>query len=260
MKARISLEIPNYDIFDFHRHVSIMEEFEKNITKFNIKRFCLMPSMLEDDFNDLEAYIEKTTPYIQKYGERAIIFGFIDFSLNADQNKELLTEQKKKINIRGIKIHPEQAFNINRKSLDPFFRAIADILGYIPIYIHMDWPLLEENGYAPQGKKKTFNRIVSFFPEFNFIMGHAGGSGDYLNVWKSCKKYPNVYIETSMAPVTSTLSEVVWNVGTEKLLFGSNYPYCGTSVEIVKILNMYKVSEKEKRAILESNWEGLFLP
>ncbi len=257
MKKELDFQIPNYKIFDFHRHVSNLEEFDRNLNRFNISKFCLMPSMIEKDFNAISKYIEKVQPYVKKYRENALIFGLIDFSKDSNQNIDLLTEQKQKLNIKGIKIHPEQGFEINKISLELYFKAISEVLGDVPIYIHMDWPLIEENGYAPRGKKSTFNKIVTFFPDHNFIMGHAGGSGDYLKIWRTCKKYPNVYIETSMAPTTSTLSEVVWKVGADRILFGSNYPYCGSSIEVIKIFSMYKVSEDDKRAIFESNWEGL---
>jgi predicted TIM-barrel fold metal-dependent hydrolase len=258
MKTKLDFEIPDFEIFDFHSHVSTIEEFDENLKRFNISDFCLMPSMIENDFNDLASYMQKIKPYIEKYKDKAIIFGFLDFSKNPEENLELLTKQKEIIKIKGIKIHPDQNFSLIKDVLKPYFESMIEVLGEkTPIYIHMDWPLIEENGYAPRGKKSTFNKIVSFFPEFKFIMGHAGGSGDYISIWKSCKKYSNVYIETSMAPVTSTLSEVVWKVGHERILFGSNYPYCGTSIEITKILSMYKVSDDEKKAILTSNWEDL---
>lgn len=260
MKQKLTLDIPNYKIFDFHRHVTNnMEDFDKNLNKFNIDKFCLMPSLFEGDFHDIENYLKKLKPYYSKYKEKAYIFGAIDFSKNIDENRSLLEEQKQNLNILGVKIHPEQGFEINKIKLSPYFKLVQDILGVnSPIYIHMDWPLVEENRYGPNGKRKTFNKIVSFFPEFKFIMGHAGGSADYVNIWRSCRKYPNIYIETSMGPVSSTFSEVVWKVGPERLLFGSNYPYCGVSIELVKIQIMYKVSEEDKKAILSSNWEVLF--
>ena len=238
MKKVLRLQLPDYNIFDFHRHVSNLVEFDKNLKQFNIGKFCLMPSMIENDFSDIASYIDKVKPYAENYRENSFIFGLVDFSKDYNQNLELLKKQKEYLDIKGIKIHPEQNFTIDQTSLKPFFNVISDVLGYVPIYIHMDWPLLEENGYLPRGKKNTFNKIVSFFPEFNFIMGHAGGSGDYLSIWKSCKKFSNVFIETSMAPVNSTLSEVVWKVGPERIIFGSNYPYCGTSIELIKILTM----------------------
>ncbi|MHA1150781.1 MAG: amidohydrolase family protein [Promethearchaeota archaeon] len=259
MKKKLYVEIPDYRIFDCHRHVSsTIEDFDANIEEFNIDKFCLMPSMIEGDFYDLPKYIKKLKPYVEKYKKNVKIFGFLNFSESYSDILEMLDTQKRELNIVGIKIHPYQKFLIDKAQLNPYFKAINEIFGNnLPIYIHLDWPLLPTR-YAPQGKKNTFNKIVSFFPEFTFIMGHAGGSGDYLNIWKSCKKYSKIYIETSMAPVDSTLSEVVWKVGPERLLFGSNYPYCGTNIELVKILCMYKVSEADKRAILSSNWEAIF--
>ena len=61
-----------------------------------------------------------------------------------------------------------------------------------------------------------------------------------------------------MAPVTSPLEEVIWKIGPERLLFGSNYPYCATSIELVKLQSLYKVSDDDIRIILESNAEVLF--
>jgi predicted TIM-barrel fold metal-dependent hydrolase len=237
----------------------MIDEFDKNLKNYNIGKFCLMPSLFNKDFQDINSYIDKTKPYYEKYRKEALIFGAIDVSKSMEQNVTFLEKQKKIINIKGIKIHPGQGFKIDKKELKPYFSAIADVIGYdSPIYIHTDWPLLEEKGFAPEKMKDNFDKIVSFFPEFKYIMGHAGGSGAYLNVWKSCKKHTNVYIETSMAPVTSPLEEVVWKIGSERVLFGSNYPYCATSSEIVKVYSLYKISDKDKRSILESNAEALF--
>ncbi|MHA1436108.1 MAG: amidohydrolase family protein [Promethearchaeota archaeon] len=260
MNQVVDFEIPKYKIFDFHRHPILnLEIFEQNLRDFNINSFCLMPSMIEEDFSNYKLYYDRIQNIIKKYKNNCKVFGYLDFSKNFEQNKSFLLQQKVDLNIQGIKIHPDQNFIIKKSFLSSYFKIISDILGYnTPIYIHMDWPLLEINKFAPNGKKGTFNKIVSFFPDFKFIMGHAGGSGDYLNIWKSCKRFPNVYIETSMAPVTSSLEEVIWKIGHEKIIFGSNYPYCGTSIELVKILSLYKVTDNDKRAILESNWEALF--
>jgi len=259
MKKKFFIDTPDFKIFDFHRHVSPFDEFDENLKEFNIGKFCLMPTLINNDFQDILSYIERTNIYREKYQENAIIFGALDFSKDFENNKELLEQQKKKAGIKGIKIHPEQGFELNKKKLIPYFKAIHDVFGYdIPIYVHTDWPLREENRFAPDTLKITFDKLVSFFPDFKFVIGHAGGSGAYLFIWKSCKKNPNVYIETSMAPVTAPLEEVVWKIGPERILFGSNYPYCGTSVEIVKILSLYKVSDDDIRMILESNAEVLF--
>ena len=259
MKQKLYLNIPEYKIFDFHRHISNLSEFEQDLNDFNIGKFCLMPTTIENDFENISTYIENVKPYYEKYKDKALIFGALDFSNDYNYNKEQLEKQKRSVNIKGIKLHPEQGFELNKKFLKPYFRAISDIFGFdIPIYIHTDWPLKEEERYAPESIKNTFDKIVSNFVEFKFIMGHAGGSGAYLNVWKSCKKFSNVYLETSMSPVTSPLEEVIWKIGPERLLFGSNYPYSATSIELVKLQSLYKVADEDIRMALESNAEVLF--
>ena len=259
MRQKLYLNIPKYKIFDYHRHTSSLSEFEQNLTDFNIDKFCLMPTTIENDFENISSYIENVKPYYEKYKDRALIFGALDFSKDYHYNRELLEKQKRNVNIKGIKLHPDQGFELTKKFLKPYFSAIADIFGYkIPIYVHTDWPLKEEQRYAPDSIKDTFDKIVANFSDFTFIMGHAGGSGAYLNVWKSCKKFPNVYLETSMSPVTSPLEEVIWKVGPQKLLFGSNYPYCATSIELVKLQSLYKIAEEDIRMALETNAEVLF--
>jgi predicted TIM-barrel fold metal-dependent hydrolase len=259
MRQKLYLNIPEYKIFDFHRHISNLSEFEQNLNDFNIGKFCLMPTTIENDFKNIPTYIENVKPYYEKYKERALIFGALDFSKDYNHNRELLEQQKKTVNIKGIKLHPEQGFDLDKKFLKPYFRVIADIFSYdIPIYVHTDWPLTEKKGYAPEPLKENFTKIVANFSEFNFILGHGGGSGAWRNLWKICKKFANVLIETSMTPATTPLEEVVWKIGPERLLFGSNYPYCTISSEILKIQNLYKVNDNDIRMILESNSEVLF--
>ncbi len=259
MDKNLDFDVPKYKIFDYHRHISTLNGFEDNLKKFNIGRFCLMPTMIENDFQNIPSFIEKVKPYHIKYKEQAVIFGALNFSKDIEYNLNLLKQQQQELAIKGIKIHPEQGFKLEKQLLTPYFNAITEVLGRnIPVYIHMDWPLIEEKGYAPFSNKETFDKVASFFPDFKFIMGHAGGSGQYRNVWKTCKKFPNVFIETSMGPSTSPLEEVVQKIGPERVLFGSNYPHCGTSVELVKILCLHDVSDADKKTILESNWEVLF--
>ncbi|MHA1805484.1 MAG: amidohydrolase family protein [Promethearchaeota archaeon] len=259
MKSKFFVDIADFELFDFHCHASNLDDFDNYLNRFNIGKFCLMPTVMANDFNNINEFIERIKPLKKKFGARAITFGCMDFNKDAEKNKELLENQKATMKIQGIKIHPEQGFKINKNFLKPFFKCILDVLGQdTPIYIHTDWPLLEEKGFRPNGLKATFNKIVSFFPEFTFIMGHAGGSADYLNIWKSCKKYSNVLVETSMAPTTSPLEEIIWRIGPERLLFGTNYPYCLPSSEIVKIFSLYQVSDAERKLILNSNAEVLF--
>lgn len=259
MDKKLDFDIPKYKIFDYHRHVSTLNDFEDNLKEFNIGKFCLMPTMIENDFQNIHSFIEKVKPYHVKYEEQAVIFGALNFSKDAEENGTLLKQQLQELAIKGIKIHPEQGFKLEKNLLKPFFNVITEVLGHnIPMYVHMDWPLIEAKNFAPYSNKETFDKLASFFPDFKFIMGHAGGSGQYQDVWKTCKKLPNVYIETSMGPSTSPIEEVVQKIGPERVLFGSNYPYCSTSVELVKILCLHDVLDAEKKIILKSNWEVLF--
>ena len=87
MKQNLDLSIPDWDIFDFHRHPnSNIELFEEDIKTFKISRFCLMPSMLEGDFQDFNLFLNKLESFHKKYKNRAINFSYIDFSISIEEN------------------------------------------------------------------------------------------------------------------------------------------------------------------------------
>lgn len=75
-----------------------------------------MPTSIENNFQDILSYIEKIKPYHDKFKDDAIIFGAIDFSKAKEYNLDLIEKQKKSVNIKGIKIHPEQGFEIKKKN------------------------------------------------------------------------------------------------------------------------------------------------
>jgi len=72
MNEKMYCEVPRFKIFDFHRHASEMNDFEKNLKEFNVGKFCLMPTTLENDFQDILSYIEKIKLYHDKFKDDAI--------------------------------------------------------------------------------------------------------------------------------------------------------------------------------------------
>lgn len=259
MKQKLDFNLDQFQIFDSHCHPSLdLRDFEANLNNFKIKQFCFMPTVIENDFNDLRGYFRRINPIVNKFKKFCLVFGALDFAKSPEKNRILIEEQKIKEDIKGIKFHYEQNFTLDRDYLVPYFKVIEDVFGFdIPIYIHTDWPLKGER-LEPTKLKDSFSKFPEFFPEHKYIAGHAGCSGAYLSVWKVCKKFSNVFVETSMCPTTPTLEEIVWKVGSDRILFGSNYPYCATSVEVVKILSMYKVTDEDRENIFYNNAEVLF--
>ena len=259
MKQKLDYDIEHFTIIDSHCHASSkFEVFQKNMETFNIKKFCLMPTVIENDFNDLDNYFNKVKSINAKFKNTCFIFGALDFSKTPEENRELILNQRDKEKIKGIKVHHEQNFLLDKKYLQPYFKIIEDVFGFdFPIYIHTDWPLIGER-LKPTKLKDSFSKFPNYFPDFKFIMGHGGGSGAYVSIWKVCKKYSNVYVESSMCPTTQSLEEVIWRVGEDRVIFGSNFPYCGISVEIVKILSLYQVTDEDRENIFYNNAKVLF--
>ena len=160
---------PAYSLFDFHRHISEIQQFDEDLKTYNIQNFCVMPSIQAGNFKDYHQYIKNAKPLLQKYSKRMISFGFIDFGKSPEENSEILKDFKQQINIKGIKFHPQQNFELKKKYLKPYFDEIQGVVGNVPVYIHMDWPLTVKNGFAPKGKKIPLIKSFLGFPKPNLL-------------------------------------------------------------------------------------------
>jgi len=152
---------------------------------------------------------------------------------------------------QGVKIHPLQNFSISKAQLEPYLEIVQK--NKIPLYIHTDWVPSAEFGKYRINLNETFGKITDMYPGITFIMGHAGNSDSWVNIWKLLQKRPNVYVETSMAPSPGELEKIVQKIGPNRILFGSNFPFCEPNVELMKIIMLNHVSDEEKNQIVYNN-------
>jgi predicted TIM-barrel fold metal-dependent hydrolase len=207
--------------------------------------------------NDFGNYIS----YIQNFQEIQSAFrnlhslssfkAFLFLPILFEEPYEKFTEIVHQYQPAGLKLHPLQNFPIKKVILEPYLQIAAK--KKIPIYIHTDWVPSAEYGKYRNTIKENFGEITALFPEITFIMGHAGNSDSWVNIWRLIQKHPNVMVETSMAPSPGELEKVVQNIGIERVLFGSNFPFCEPSVELMKIIMMNGVSESDKERIVFDN-------
>ena len=262
------------NIHDFHVHMD--ENIETNLLEYNVKSICIMPTWktLEtinfsknnvNDFTNPTTYLKNLENIEKTFHEwKGKIYKFIPVDFSKTQNE--FSDIIEKIKPAGIKLHPLQNFKIDKQTLDQYF-AIAQEKKLI-VYIHTDWIPSTEWRKMKGTIKKTFEKIVKLYPNIKFIMGHAGNNDSYLLIWKLFKKYPNIYAETSLSPTPQELEKIIYKIDkTEKIdttddtdsivkgcvLFGSNFPFSSTSVEITKILKMKRVTESDKKAVLYNN-------
>ncbi|MEX2684944.1 MAG: amidohydrolase family protein [Candidatus Sigynarchaeota archaeon] len=247
------------EIHDFHRHVEIADAGDMKV--YHVTSACILPSWREyrasacdaypsNDFTNIFWYKADVKTIRQKFaGWAGQLFTFIpvDFQGGVDKFKRDLDE----LDPAGVKLHPLQCFPLDKGFLDPFFRIIRD--RDLLVHVHTDWPSRTEFGKFKPVLGATFGKLARWYTDITFIMGHAGNNDSYLNIWKIVKRCPNCIVETSMAPTPAELDRVIARVGADRIVFGSNFPYCNTAVEITRVLALHRASAEDKRGILGEN-------
>lgn len=146
----------------------------------------------------------------------------------------------------GLKLHPVlQGFSI----LDPVARPVVEaaIERRKPVYFHTGTPV----GSTPFQLAELCLRC----PEGRFVMGHAAYSDYWNDVVPAVQSAANLFVETSthLPLVIRLLAEAV---GTERLLYGSNYPMSSMGLEIEKITR-YITEAADLERILAANLDRL---
>ncbi|MHA1341826.1 MAG: amidohydrolase family protein [Promethearchaeota archaeon] len=275
------VRIPNveklgYKVIDFHCHFQgnkeSIEKHIRNLIKFNIKSICLMPSFrtlntidisptIQNDFNNSNQYfklirkLKKNEFEIDfnslKWNGKIFIFLPILFEKNIKEFEQLIQE----LNPAGLKLHPLQGFDINKKTLDPWM-MLAKKYNLI-VYIHTDWVPSTEWKKTKNLMAETFCKIVKLYPQNVIVMGHAGSNDSYLNIWKYVKKYKNIIVETSLSPTPQELEKVIYKADPNRIVFGSDFPFSKIEGEIIKIHKMKRVNLEQKEAVFYENAKNI---
>lgn len=213
--------------------------------EFGVSVAVVHPSFLAGDFNDLDAYLDRVDEVVRQDPEflkpRLFTFGGLDLSRPPDRLVELAEGR----GLAGFKLHPLQGFPVSRDALEPYLRTVAR-LG-LPVYVHTDWVPSTEFKAKRTTLEGTLGKLVDLAPDVMFVAGHAGNSDSYLSFHRVLKGRPNLLVETSMAPVPSELEVVVKRWGSDRLLWGSNAPYCSVLGELERVrVTRLSVPEKER--------------
>ncbi|OGD19882.1 MAG: hypothetical protein A2W03_08340 [Candidatus Aminicenantes bacterium RBG_16_63_16] len=146
----------------------------------------------------------------------------------------------------GLKLHPVlQGFQI----IDPVARPLVELAVGLrkPVYFHTGTPV--------SSSPFQLTELCLRHPEGRFVMGHAAYSDYWNDVVFAFQAAPNMFVETSThLPVVIRI--LVEAAGTERVLFGSNYPLNSMSLEVEKITR-YITSRADLERMFSSNLERL---
>jgi len=173
--------------------------------------------------------------------------------LNPEHSREFINTEIDRCvcehGFRGIKL--ETAVRAHDKKLDPIMEKATE-LGI---------PLLQHAWYKTVGQGNDESTpadiavLASRYPDTVIIMAHLGGCG--IQGVQDVKQYPHVYIDTSGGqPVAGILEYAVKEIGSSRILYGSDVPYRDFSAQIAKVYGA-DIAESEKKDILFRNAQKL---
>ena len=253
-----------YKIFDVHTHIfpdKIAQKAVEHIGRYyhiDMYENGTIDALLESGrqlgvdrclVHSSATHVEQVTTInnyiadVVKSHSNLVGFGTLHFDLD-----DVDAEVKRIIGLglKGVKLHPEfQHFVIDEPAMIPVYKGIA---GKLPLLIHVGDP------YRDSSSPLRLARVLDKFPDLVVIAAHFGG----YRMWEDSRKYllgRNIYMDTSSSLAfldPATAVDMIRSHGTDKFMFGSDYPMWNQRDELDRFLQL-DLTEAEREAILYNN-------
>jgi predicted TIM-barrel fold metal-dependent hydrolase len=157
--------------------------------------------------------------------------------------------------IQGIKLHPEfQGIDLADSRLGDFFAEVED--DFI-LMIHVGDPKVSEANFSTPRKVAA---ILDKFPKLQIIAAHLGGYQFWGEAYQVLAGR-DLYLDTSSTlPYIEPdlLKKIILKHGTEKILFGSDYPLRSPKQDLPLLEQLPWLSDTAKEQIKGQNCARLF--
>ena len=166
---------------------------------------------------------------VARYPSRFIPLVYLNPLEGADICREKVETYVDGKGFRGIKMNPlRHAFVADDTAVDPVMEMARS--RHLPVFIH--------SGHPPYSLPWSIALLAERFPEVKTVMIHMGhGHGVYIDAaLKMAKRFPNIYLEMSGMPMGVKIRQAYEEVGHDRIMFGTDYPFHHPSVEIQKVL------------------------
>lgn len=153
---------------------------------------------------------------------------------------------------KGIKLHPDMQ------------ESKADCKGYKEIYAlcaEHNIPVLLHTGDSryDNSNPDRIEKILTEFPKLTLIGAHYGGWSVWDEAAERLHRFDNFYVDTcssSYMLTDSAIKGLMSKYGTDKIIFGTDYPIWRQEDEINRIMSL-KLSDTDLEKIFHKNIEKL---
>jgi len=233
-------------IIDFHVHIkggdlyrreAKGEDIVKIMDRCGIEKSVVFSICLSSKEGNLKTYNE-----VKKFPDRLIGFatGMPSFdSIVIDEIKRAIFEY----NFKGIKIHR------GLHTLELYLTAPL-----IEKAIEFDIPCLIDCG----GDFEVIKEIVERYPEAKIVVAHLGGDNELIfeKFLGFARDKENLYFDTSYVKQTHLIGKAIKELGSKKLIFGTDGPLIPPEPEIEKI-KIWNLTDEEREDIFYKNAEKI---
>ncbi|NNC80480.1 MAG: amidohydrolase [Acidimicrobiales bacterium] len=174
---------------------------------------------------------------------------------HAHTRREL--EELKSLGARGVKIHPSlERVAVDDPEVADLWQACVD-LG-LPVVAHGGQT---HDSHDHHGAPVRFTAVLKAHPTLRTVVAHLGGA-EWRTVPALAAACPNVafdiceiiqYVGAPHAPTPSELGQLISDIGSDRVLFGTDFPWYGLDDTIDRVLDIPGLSQDEKEAILGQN-------
>ena len=151
---------------------------------------------------------------------------------------------------RGLKVHPEmqRVFPDDPRMMEIY--AECEALGLAVIF-HAGRSGIEPSFMRKYALIRRYIAPARTFPKVQFALGHAGAR-DVEDAVGLARLQKNVWLEVT-GQGTTQLDSIIKQVGTERLLFGSDWPFYPLAATLAKVLLVTEKDPAGRAAIVRHN-------
>ena len=157
---------------------------------------------------------------------------------------------------KGVKLHGAiQGYYMADPRLGPIYRVCEELA--LPIIGHSG-PDQGGRGFA---EPRAFGELLKAHPDLRVVLAHLGG-GAWHQTREIAETYPNAYFDcceiiewtsAENAPSDTELARLIQEIGPERVMMGSDFPWYDLDHTIDRVLELPLLSDEEKAGILGIN-------
>ena len=237
-------------VADCHVHVGVDDDGEvasaetiiKQMDEMKVSVSAIFPFSDPERGKDFHIPNERILEAAKKYPKRFIPFFRLDPKGSWKKEFNLRAEQ----GFAGIKLHPSrQKFRIDsKKSVEIFRRAGENNL-----------VVLCHTGLGMFNLAEQIRDLIKKAPDTKIILGHAAFI-EMGRVIEVVKEYSNIYFDTSTIR-TYDLYNLINNIPSDRILFGSDYPFYNYPLSLEMLLHTSLTYKKPINSIKRMLGENL---